>query len=81
MTSRSCDIAIIGGGIIGLATAMRLTQEHPDRKVAVIEKEPEVAVHQTGHNSGVIPRGHLLRSRLTKGQLLLHRRQTIERVL
>ena len=57
MTSRSCDIAIIGGGIIGLATAMRLTQEHPDRKVAVIEKEPEVAVHQTGHNSGVIHAG------------------------
>ena len=57
MTSRSCDIAIIGGGIIGLATAMRLTQEYPDRKVAVIEKEPEVAVHQTGHNSGVIHAG------------------------
>ena len=57
MTSRSCDIAIIGGGIIGLATAMRLTQEHPDRKVAVIEKEPEVARHQTGHNSGVIHAG------------------------
>ena len=57
MRSRSCDIAIIGGGIIGLATAMRLTQEHPDRKVAVIEKEAEVARHQTGHNSGVIHAG------------------------
>ena len=57
MSSRSCDIAIIGGGIIGLATAMRLTQEHPDRKVVVIEKESEVATHQTGHNSGVIHAG------------------------
>ena len=57
MRPRSCDIAIIGGGIIGLATAMRLTQEYPDRKVAVIEKEAEVARHQTGHNSGVIHAG------------------------
>ncbi len=57
MTSRSYDIVIIGGGIIGLATAMRLTQEHPDRKVAVIEKESGVARHQTGHNSGVIHAG------------------------
>ena len=37
MNSSNYDIAIIGAGIIGLATAMRLTQEHPDRKVVVIE--------------------------------------------
>ncbi|HCH09358.1 MAG TPA: L-2-hydroxyglutarate oxidase, partial [Dehalococcoidia bacterium] len=53
MNSRNYDIGIIGGGIIGLATAMRLTQEHPNQKVVVIEKEAEVAQHQTGHNSGV----------------------------
>ncbi len=57
MNSRSYDIAIIGGGIIGLATAMRLTQEHPDQRVAVIEKESVIAQHQTGHNSGVIHAG------------------------
>ena len=57
MNSRNYDIAVIGGGIIGLATAMRLTQEHPDQKVAVIEKESGVARHQTGHNSGVIHAG------------------------
>ena len=57
MNSRNYDIAIIGGGIIGLATAMRITQEHPDQKVVVIEKESEVARHQTGHNSGVIHAG------------------------
>ncbi len=57
MNSRNYDIAVIGGGIIGLATAMRLTQEHPDRKVVVIEKESGVARHQTGHNSGVIHAG------------------------
>ena len=57
MNSRNYDIAVIGGGIIGLATAMRLTQKYPDQKVVVIEKESEVARHQTGHNSGVIHAG------------------------
>ena len=57
MNSHSYDIGIIGGGIIGLATAMRLTQEFPDLRVAVLEKEPEIALHQTGHNSGVIHAG------------------------
>ena len=51
------DIAIIGGGIIGLATAMRLAQGFPDRKVIVLEKEDDIALHQTGHNSGVIHAG------------------------
>jgi L-2-hydroxyglutarate oxidase len=57
MSSQSYDIAIIGGGIIGLATAMRLTQEFPKHRVVVVEKEAEVARHQTGHNSGVIHAG------------------------
>ena len=57
MNSTNYDIAIIGGGIIGLATAMRLTQERPDQKVVVIEKEDGIAQHQTGHNSGVIHAG------------------------
>jgi len=57
MNSRNYDIGIIGGGIIGLATAMRLTQEYPNQKVVVIEKEADVAQHQTGHNSGVIHAG------------------------
>ena len=51
------DIGVIGGGIIGLATAMTLTRQFPQYKVAVLEKEPEVARHQTGHNSGVIHAG------------------------
>jgi L-2-hydroxyglutarate oxidase len=48
---------IIGGGIIGLTVAHRLVQEHPAATVTVVEKEPDVAVHQTGHNSGVIHAG------------------------
>ena len=51
------DLAIIGGGIVGLATAYRLTQQYPDQSVVVLEKEDEVAAHQTGHNSGVIHSG------------------------
>lgn len=48
---------IVGGGIIGLATAYRITQERPDADVTVVEKEPQVGAHQTGHNSGVIHAG------------------------
>ena len=51
------DIAVIGGGIIGLATARQLVLDHPDRRIGVLEKEAEVATHQTGHNSGVIHAG------------------------
>lgn len=51
------DVAIIGGGIVGLATAYQLTQAHPDRTLIVLEKEKELAHHQTGHNSGVLHSG------------------------
>jgi (S)-2-hydroxyglutarate dehydrogenase len=48
---------VIGGGIVGLATAYELTQQRPQATVTVVEKEPRVAAHQTGHNSGVIHAG------------------------
>lgn len=51
------DIIIVGGGIIGLATAYQLSEQYPDLKVAVVEKEDKVGQHQTGHNSGVIHSG------------------------
>ena len=58
MNSREYDIVIIGGGIIGLSTAMQLARRFPqDRTIAVLEKEKELATHQTGHNSGVIHSG------------------------
>jgi L-2-hydroxyglutarate oxidase len=51
------DIIIIGGGIVGLSTALSLLESKPDLKLAVLEKEDGVSRHQTGHNSGVIHSG------------------------
>lgn len=51
------DIVIIGGGIVGLASAYNLLKQHPSLKLALVEKEPALAAHQTGHNSGVIHSG------------------------
>ncbi len=51
------DYIIIGGGIIGLSVGMALTEKFPHSKIAILEKEPELASHQTGHNSGVIHSG------------------------
>jgi len=51
------EVAIVGGGIVGLATAYRLAQAHPNCSITVLEKEDRVAAHQTGHNSGVIHSG------------------------
>ncbi len=50
-------ILVIGGGIVGLAVARELLLRRPDEKVLVLEKEPDIATHQTGHNSGVIHSG------------------------
>jgi L-2-hydroxyglutarate oxidase LhgO len=57
VTDPRFDIAIVGAGIVGLATAMELAERRQDLKVVVLEKEDKVAAHQTGHNSGVIHAG------------------------
>ena len=51
------DVAIVGGGIVGLATALEITSRRPGARVLLFEKEDRVAWHQTGHNSGVIHSG------------------------
>lgn len=51
------DLSIIGGGIVGLATALAVQRSFPEMKVLVLEKEAELATHQTGHNSGVLHSG------------------------
>jgi (S)-2-hydroxyglutarate dehydrogenase len=52
-----CDLAIVGGGILGLAVARELSRRDPRRSVCVLERESDFALHQTGHNSGVIHAG------------------------
>ena len=54
---RQVDVAIIGGGIVGLATAYRFLERHPGARVIVLEKERELASHQSGRNSGVLHSG------------------------
>lgn len=55
---RKCyDVAIIGAGIVGMATGMKLVKTQPQLRVAVLDKEAQPASHQTGHNSGVIHSG------------------------
>ena len=51
------NVVVIGGGIVGLASALKIKQSNPKLRVAVVEKEKELASHQTGHNSGVIHSG------------------------
>ncbi|WP_339726938.1 L-2-hydroxyglutarate oxidase [uncultured Gimesia sp.] len=54
---KTVDVAIIGGGIIGLATGWQITQRFPHKSILLLEKEKQVAQHQTGHNSGVLHSG------------------------
>lgn len=51
------DVAVVGGGIVGLATAYRLLERRPELRLVLLEREPELARHQTGHNSGVLHAG------------------------
>ena len=55
--TRAYDYCVVGGGIVGLATAMRLLERNPGAKLVLLEKESALAMHQTGHNSGVIHSG------------------------
>src|SRR5260370_14221281 len=70
---------VIGGGIVGLATAFRLGQKLPDTEITVIEKESAVGRHQSGHNSGVLHAGLYYKLGSTKARLTVRGiRQMVE---
>jgi len=66
--STDFHIIVVGGGIVGLATAYKITLRHPDIRIAVLEKEEKLAYHQTGHNSGVIHSGLYYKSGSNKAK-------------
>jgi 2-hydroxyglutarate dehydrogenase len=53
----TCDLAVVGAGILGLAVARELAARHPRLRVAVLEREARIGAHQTSHNSGVVHAG------------------------
>ncbi|XP_063500666.1 L-2-hydroxyglutarate dehydrogenase, mitochondrial isoform X4 [Symphalangus syndactylus] len=68
-STSSFDIVIVGGGIVGLASARALILRHPSLSIGVLEKEKDLAVHQTGHNSGVIHSGIYYKPESLKAKL------------
>ncbi|KAM7351937.1 L-2-hydroxyglutarate dehydrogenase [Cochliomyia hominivorax] len=55
--TKDYDLVVVGGGIVGVASAREILLRHPSLKIAILEKEPNLATHQSGHNSGVIHAG------------------------
>lgn len=66
------DVIIVGGGIVGLATALKTLQENPSLKVLLVEKENQLAKHQTGNNSGVIHSGLYYKPGSLKARNCIH---------
>jgi L-2-hydroxyglutarate oxidase len=71
------DLIIVGGGIVGMATAYKINTRNPDKKILVLEKEGEVAAHQTGHNSGVIHSGIYYKPNSYKARLCVDGRREL----
>lgn len=63
------DVTVVGGGIVGLATAFRIQERRPGLRILILEKEPELATHQSGHNSGVLHAGLYYRPGSLKARL------------
>ena len=68
------DVAVIGAGIVGLATARAVHDRHPELSLVVLEKEGAVAAHQSGHNSGVVHSGVYYKPGTLKARLCLEGR-------
>lgn len=72
------DVVVVGGGIVGLATAYRLLCRRPGTRLAVLEKEPSVGTHQTGHNSGVLHAGVYYAPGSLKARLCIEGKRRME---
>jgi L-2-hydroxyglutarate oxidase len=77
--STTADLAIIGGGIVGCATALAISARNPDLKIVLFEKEQQLATHQTGHNSGVIHSGLYYRPGSLKAKTCTSGREALYR--
>lgn len=75
----SVDVLIVGGGIVGLASALALLARRPGTSVVVLEKEPQLAAHQTGRNSGVVHSGLYYKPGSLKATLCTRGRALLER--
>jgi len=73
------DVAIVGGGIVGLATALALADDRPRLRLAVLEAEPRLATHQTGHNSNVVHSGLYYRPGSLKARTCVEGRESLYR--
>lgn len=79
MHAKRYDIAIIGGGIVGLAVGRELSLRYPRSTIGIVEKEEEVGAHQTGHNSGVIHSGLYYRPGSFKAQFCVAGAEAMKR--
>ena len=77
MNDQHCDVAIVGAGIVGLAVGLQLIRKNPGLKVILLEKEAEVASHQTGHNSGVLHSGLYYKPGSLKARLCVEGRAAL----
>jgi (S)-2-hydroxyglutarate dehydrogenase len=78
VTGKQIDVAVVGAGIVGLATARALLLERPSLRVVVLEKEEAVGLHQTGHNSGVVHSGIYYRPGSLKAELCIRGKNILE---
>ena len=78
MTSHPRSVTVIGGGIVGLATALALRERSPGLRLGILEKEADVGLHQTGHNSGVIHAGVYYKPGSLKAKLCAQGRSRME---
>ena len=77
--AKARDIAIIGGGIVGLATAYQLLRRRPGLRLTLLEKEADLATHQSGHNTGVIHAGIYYKPGSLKARLCREGKAELER--